>query len=142
MKSSFLENIPEAVPDLGHSSMIIFDFMAFCRKVPIKKLKLSTFEELFQNLWSTFSCLSSKSDRLDIVFDIYLENSVKQQERDRRGKSKATEAIITNVKQALPVDIEAFWCSSNNKMLLQQRFIDWIQTTYHKQKLLLQSKKT
>lgn len=136
LKSGFLENIPETVPDLGPSSMIVFDFMSFCRKVPIKKLKLSTFEELFQNLWSTFSRLSSKSARLDIVFDIYLENSVKQQERDRRGKKNATETIITNEKQALPVDIEGFWCSSSNKMQLQQWFIDWIQTAYDKEKPL------
>jgi len=129
-----LETIPESVPDTGPSSAIVFDFMAFCRKVPIKKMKLCTFEDLFKSLWFTFQHLSSKSSRLDIVFDIYLENSVKQQERDRRIKKQVTETIITNVQQALPVEIQSFWGSSSNKMQLQQSFINWMQTTYKDQK--------
>jgi len=59
-----------------------------------------------------------------------LENSVKQQERDRRNKTQVTETIITNVQQALPVEINSFWGSISNKMQLQQSFIDWIQKTY------------
>ena len=116
--------------------MTVIDFMAFSRKVPIKKLKLKTYEQMFQHLWSTFDKLSSESNRLDIIFDIYLNNSIKQQERDRRTKSAATETIISEVKQDLPVDLDSFWGSSSNKMQLQQCFIDWIKRTYTGNKVL------
>ena len=94
-------------------------------------MKLRTYEELFKNLCSTFETLSKDCSRIDIIFDLYLQNSVKEQERNRRGNDKITETIITSVKQVLPVDTDDFWGSSDNKMQLQQAFIEWMKETYH-----------
>jgi len=79
---------------------------------------------LFKHLFGTFKRHSTNSKRIDIVFDIYLDSSIKQHERTRRGeKHQSTETIITNVQQALPVEFESFWGSSNNKMQSQTKRI-------------------
>ena len=44
----------------------------------MKKLKLKTYEDLFNNLWKTLCYLSRECCRIDIVFDLYLKDSVKQ----------------------------------------------------------------
>ena len=122
-----LATIPNDVPSSAADSVIIFDFMAFSRKVPVKKIKLQTFEDLFKHLFATFKRLSAGCQRIDIVFDIYLDSSIKQHERKRRSeKHQSTETIITSIEQALPVEFESFWGSSSNKMQFQQSFIDWV----------------
>ena len=40
-----LEEMLEAAPTDDISVPIIFDFMAYCRKLPVKKLKLRTYED-------------------------------------------------------------------------------------------------
>ena len=93
----------------------------------MKKIKLQTFEDLFKHLFATFKRLSAGCQRIDIVFDIYLDSSIKQHERKRRSeKHQSTETIITSIEQALPVEFESFWGSSSNKMQFQQSFIDWV----------------
>ena len=74
--------------------------------------------------------------RIDIAFDIYLESSSKQQERKRRGKDEVIETKIANIEQALPVEMDKFWGSSNNKIQLQQSFTEWIKKTSWYQKPL------
>ena len=66
-----LQEIPEAMPT-DISAAIIIDFMTYCRNVPIKKLKLRTYEDLSKYLWSICKNLSSNADRIDIVFDVYV----------------------------------------------------------------------
>jgi len=82
-----LEKIPTDVAPSDMDSVIIFDFMAFSRRVPVKKLKLVTYEDLFKHLFGTFKRHSTNSKRIDIVFDIYLDSSIKQHERTRRGEN-------------------------------------------------------
>ena len=86
--------------------------MAYCRKVP------------FQNM--AIGCT-----RIDIVFDLYLEQSIKHGKRKRRPKNDAIEVKISNAMQLLPIDMDKFWPSSSNKIQLQQIFIIWVQEYYH-----------
>ena len=130
-----LPEIPEVVAATQDPSVIVFDFMAYSRKVPVKKLNLRTYEDLSKNLWATFQRLSSNSKRIDIVFDIYLDGSIKQQERSRRGKEHV-ETTISSFNQTLPVEMDKFWGSSSNKMQLQQVFITWLLETYKDSKPL------
>ena len=58
--------------------------MACARKVLIKKPNLKTYKIFFVCLWSTFSFLFKSCNRLDIVFDVYKENSIKASERKRQ----------------------------------------------------------
>ena len=74
----------------------------------------------------TFSRLSKASSRIDIVFDVYLRYSIRQSERNRRSKLDPIEIRIATVKQPLPVDMDRFWASSQNKMRFQQSFIKWV----------------
>ena len=60
-----------------------------------------------------------------IVFDVYLRHSIKQGERNRRSKLDPIETNITSVKQQLPIEMDRFWSSSDNKMKFQQSFIKW-----------------
>ena len=99
--------------------------MAYARKVPTKKMMLTTYEDYFKALWRTFSSLSKDCSQIDIVFDVYLRHSIKQGERNRRSKLDPTETNITSIKQQLPVEMDRFSSSSENKMKFQQLFIKW-----------------
>ena len=66
---------------------------------------------------------------MDIVFDLYLEQSITKAERSRRSKLEPIDTKISSNKQQLPVEMDRFWASSDNKMKFQQAFIDWM--TFH-----------
>ena len=64
------------------------------------------------------------------MFDLYLPNSIKEHERNRR---KTTQGILTNIPrfdQPLPVDMDTFWSLNDNKVNFQQFFIKWVKETY------------
>jgi hypothetical protein len=122
--------IPTEVPSDEMQTALIIDFMAYCRKVPIKKLLLKTYEDLAMHLWTTFQSIFPSSQRIDIIFDLYLDQSIKQGERNRRSKEGCIEITIKTANQALPFEVDKFWGSSTNKMQLEQIFITWILENY------------
>ena len=71
------------VVEEGKYQRIIIDFLSFARKFPIKKLNLKTFSDLVANLCSTFNSHSRDCTRIDIVFDLYKDDSIKAGERSR-----------------------------------------------------------
>ena len=73
-------------------------------------------------------CGASKS--IDIIFDNYFSQSIKQLERVRRAKGDAVITVISGAGQPMPIDMDAFWASSENKVSFQQMFIDWVINTY------------
>ena len=81
LKSMITKNIPMNLPPTNHHKNVIIDFMAYARKVPIKKQDLKTYDDFFISLWSTFSFLFKSCNQVDIVFDVYKENSIKPCER-------------------------------------------------------------
>ena len=103
--------------------------MAYARKVATKKMNLITYKDFFKVLWKTFSSLYIGCNCMDIVFDLYLEQSIKQSERSKRSKLEPIDTNISSNRQQLPVEMDRFWASSYNKMRFQQAFIDWI--TFH-----------
>ena len=70
---------------------------------------------LFNRLWGMFKYVSKDLSRID------------------RDSEQAIEVKIANACQKLPIEMDSFWSSSNNKMQLQQMFIDWFisTSTYH-----------
>ena len=62
MRKCLKETLPSKVPASDKKSMIVIDFMAYARKVPVKTLKLKTYEDFGSQLWGTFSRLSENSD--------------------------------------------------------------------------------
>ena len=59
------------------------------------------------------------AQRIDLGFDLYLEKSVKDSERKRREKNAPIELQDNRRKTPLPVDMDRFWPSRNNKLKLQ-----------------------
>ena len=76
--------------------------MAYPRKVGTDKLK--TFGDFVAVLWKTISFLSKVAQRIDIVSDLYLKNSIKHGERVRRQKAAAIDVIIKKDNQPLPAN--------------------------------------
>ena len=69
-----------------------------------------------------------------MVFDTYKENSIKNGERNRKGKSK--EMVVLDIilpNQKVPV---VFWSSSVSKTAFQAFYVDWLTTNYHDSKPL------
>ena len=126
LKGMLAEKPPANLPPTIHKRAVIIDFMAYVRKVPIKTLKLNTYNDLFSNLWDTFTSLSHSCDRIDIVFDVYIDHSIKASERARRATVEGIETLISTTDQTLPVELDRFWSLSQNKTSLQQHFITWI----------------
>ncbi|KAK5898293.1 hypothetical protein CgunFtcFv8_015724 [Champsocephalus gunnari] len=70
-------------------------------------------------------------DEIHIVFDTYREDSIKNGERERRGKSK--EMVVLDVispNQNVPVVLENFWSSSISKTAFQAFYVEWLTTNY------------
>ena len=108
-KSDLLEDIrftqiPFKDIDINNDVTVI-DFMAYARKLEsrMKNCGLKTFGDFLNNIWKTFERYSSKSKRIDIVFDNYFHNSVKSGERRiRANKSPAVKTSINRLDQPLP----------------------------------------
>ena len=94
LKGMLAEKPPANLPPTIHKRAVIIDFMAYVRKVPIKTLKLNTYNDLFSNLWDTFTSLSHSCDRIDIVFDVYIDHSIEASERARRATVQGIETLI------------------------------------------------
>lgn len=65
-----LEKVPIDVAPSDMDSVIIFDFMAFSRRVPVKKLKLVTFEDLSKPTLEPLSVIQP-TPRESTLFLIY-----------------------------------------------------------------------
>ena len=64
------------------SSGVFVDFMSVVRRVPLQKMHM--FSEVLELLWN--SCTKvCKADQVDFIFDSYIENSMKEGERQRRS---------------------------------------------------------
>ena len=62
-----------------------------------------------------------------VVLDIYHPDSIKETERKRRGiEDRIKISMIASHEQKLPVDLEMFWGSGENKMIFQNYFCGWL----------------
>ena len=52
--------------------------MSFATQVPVKKSKLKKFSDLHNHLWISLQGLAKRCERIDIVFDLYHQNSWKE----------------------------------------------------------------
>ena len=95
-----------------------------------KKDKIRTFGDALLEIWKTCTQLMSSSKRIDFVFDLYLEDSIKSLERQRRSMSlEGTRTVITHIDQELPdskqvgkevSEFDKFWAVIENKIGLQK----------------------
>ena len=59
---------------------------------------------------------------MEIIFDVFKENSIKGSKRRRRTTGEGIETIVLDFGQPLPVEIDRLWSVSKNKTSLQQLF--------------------
>ena len=75
--------------------------------------------------------ISSSCSWLDIVFDLYQNNSIKDSERNRRKGNDPIITFIDSLDQSLPNDMKKFWPLSENKVAFQGKFIQWFEENDH-----------
>ena len=96
---------------------VIIDFMSLIRKIPIRKL--NTINDVLKYMWKTITNIA-EADEIHIVYDSYLENSLKGHERLRRSAEVEPIEFVNLSKQSpVPVQLERFWACSVNKVNLQ-----------------------
>ena len=115
--------------------MIVVDFMVCAKNVTIKKDNVKTFGEFCQKVQNMILNLGKDYHRIDIVFVIYLENSVKASARKSSKTSIEPIPMSTNRDdQQLPSAIDNFWASESNKEAFQMHYIQWTLTNYSGEK--------
>ena len=127
-----LEHLPtKIILSSDKKSVIVVDFMLCAKKVGIKKDKVKTYGEFCQKVQDMIMNLSKDCQRIDIVFDIYLENSIKASARKSRKKSIGPIPIsINRDDEQIPSAIDSFWASKSNKEALQMHYIKWVIKNY------------
>ena len=88
------------------------------------------------HLWNTFIQIYESATRINIVFDLYILNSIKNDEEDRRGSINGIRTSIHSSEQILPVEMDLFWVVSENKMTFQQFFIELCVKNYSNDKTI------
>ena len=102
----------------SNNAAFIIDVMASVRRVNISNLYK------FDDLLVTFVSSSEayrRFGRCDYVFDMYSEEpSAKDSERKRRNNMESIEYSSIIPSSPLPKDMNTFWPSNNNKLLLEK----------------------
>ena len=104
--------------------MTVVDFMSLVRKLPMKKMGLDTFGDIAECLSNII--LATESKRIDIIFYVYQDSSIKQIERAQRNSSEQITITIRSDNQKVPVDFDMFLSSMLNKGRLQEYFFQWM----------------
>ena len=93
------------------------DFMSLMRGVNLSKCL--TFKDSFEIVWSmlTNTCAFQQ---VNIVFDSYLDESIKVGERERKTVSQPLVIVNMQEESHIPVQIEKFWANNSNKETLQK----------------------
>ena len=95
---------------------VIVDFISLIRKIEFEKYP--KVRDAFDGAWGVILA-TSNADRIEIVYDSYLEVSIIESTRIRRKKEEPIEIINLNLNSPVPPEIKKFWASSINKERLQ-----------------------
>lgn len=141
-KSEMVHEIQKELGDMSDQALqgppsttcTVFDFMLHARTIAAAAASsMKTFGEFAEMILNRIISLSREAERVDVVFDIYQENSIKAGERLRRMKKDPIHMTISSSMTALPKDMDAFWSSIQNKNQLQKFFQTY--TLQHKDRL-------
>ena len=79
--------------------------------------------------------ISKYCQRIDIIFDIYLVNSIKSSARkSRKGSVEPIPMSINRDDQQLPSTLDIFWASESDTEALQMHYLKWFITNYSGEK--------
>ena len=96
LKNTIANNIPTHLPLMDHHRNLIVNFVTYTRKVS-KKANPKSIKRFFISLWSIIRFLFKSCNHVNIVFDVYKENSIKGSE----GRQRTTGDGIENSFQVL-----------------------------------------
>ena len=114
---------PSQWPERQTSYMV--DVMALLRSGSVKSHK--TFGKFIEDeANSKLDNLCKNANRIDFVFDAYLDGSVKDSERARRSEKPPIEINSIDFETPLPTDMDTFWGSASNKRKLQDFYRKWL----------------
>ena len=75
--------------------------------------------DVFKSMWKSMTSVS-KFDTIHRVYESYIDDSIKEAERNRRAKeSDPLEYIDLSLQSPLPVQLDRFWACSRNKEKIQ-----------------------
>ena len=99
------------------STVMILDFISIIRRQLLQNM--AVFEDIIKSIWLSVQN-SCKFNHLNVAFDSYIENSIKEGERRSRVKYEALEVINMSLASKVPVQINRIWASPANKIALQK----------------------
>ena len=95
---------------------VIVDFMSLSGETGFEKNP--KVRDVFDSAWEIILA-ASNSDRIKIVYNTYLEVSIKELTRIGRAKEKSIEIINLNLDSPVSIEITKFWAFSVHKEHLQ-----------------------
>ena len=95
----------------------VVDAMGQTRRVPTVQYK--TFGHYMTAYLNSIYKLCVNANTIHLVFDSYIDGSVKDSERLRRSTKQAVEISTIENETLFPIDLDSFWPSSTNKEKLQ-----------------------
>ena len=130
-KSALARNLEKLSPPaeiLPRNSAVIIDGMAIINKLNAEK---QTYGELAANIFATIMMNGYGSTRLDVVFDVYKELSIKNAEREKRGNTVSGVQLNT----IMPGHKVQQWksvlrCSASKTALTNFLFNEWQKPEY------------
>ncbi|MES9880567.1 MAG: hypothetical protein ABW185_06755 [Sedimenticola sp.] len=109
--------------DMSHDDLktvTLIDFMSKVRQYP-NLSQFGNFGGVVKKVISAGLAVSRSSEALHIIFDSYIDESVKEGERIRRaGNVGSVELSVLDESTPIPQQMEKFWVSSDNKIQLMQ----------------------
>ena len=109
-------NAPQFHKYSSKPTALLVDFMSVIWRVPLKNV--SRIIDTFDLSWNTISSVCSHNT-LNIIYDSYIESSLKACERDRRSEKDPLEIMNIKLPFPIPVQVERFWSSDQNKESIQ-----------------------
>ena len=101
---------------ISSNTAVIIDFMSYMRTQVINSETFQKFDDLISTIYKR-SIMVCPNNFIQIIFDSYCTQSLKGPES--RGES-ALELAQIDGKTPIPKQIDKFWCSSRNKVKLQE----------------------
>ena len=104
------------IKDSSENTILLADFASILWRIPTHSIHV--FRDLFTSAWLSITSVC-RFDQLHIVFDSYLEDSIKGSERSRRNKLDPLDFFGITLDTKFPVQVDRFWASIHNKEQLQ-----------------------
>ena len=129
-KNDPTEELEKRLPDLKHKeprvdsipTAYLFDVMANIRKIKTRTRETKTFGDFVCNFLTFVKNTANSAQRIDLIFDSYLEKTIKDSERKKRARTSAVELNKIKKDTHLPVKMENFGHQTKTRQILKILF--------------------